>query len=85
MDFDFLLRGLIFGFSIAAPVGPIGVLCIQRTLDEGRAFGLVSGLGNNKVQAFRIAVGEQNFRHNTHRIWLDCYSPGLSYLERNYN
>lgn len=33
------------GFSIAAPVGPIGVLCIRRTLAEGRASGLVSGLG----------------------------------------
>jgi threonine/homoserine/homoserine lactone efflux protein len=45
MDISFLLRGLIIGFSIAAPVGPIGVLCIRRTLAEGRASGLVSGLG----------------------------------------
>lgn len=45
MDLSFLLRGLIIGFSIAAPVGPIGVLCIRRTLTEGRASGLVSGLG----------------------------------------
>ncbi|MGB5932052.1 MAG: LysE family transporter [Anaerolineae bacterium] len=45
MDIGFLLRGLIMGFSIAAPVGPIGVLCIRRTLAEGRASGLVSGLG----------------------------------------
>jgi threonine/homoserine/homoserine lactone efflux protein len=42
---DLLLKGLIIGFSIAAPVGPIGVLCIRRTLAEGRATGLVSGLG----------------------------------------
>jgi threonine/homoserine/homoserine lactone efflux protein len=33
------------GLSIAAPVGPIGVLCIRRTLAEGRLAGLVSGLG----------------------------------------
>lgn len=45
MDFSLLLTGLAIGFSIAAPVGPIGVLCIQRTLEQGRAFGLVSGLG----------------------------------------
>jgi threonine/homoserine/homoserine lactone efflux protein len=45
MDISFLLRGLIIGFSIAAPVGPIGVLCIRRTLAAGRASGLVSGLG----------------------------------------
>lgn len=41
----FLVIGLIIGFSIAAPVGPIGVLCIRRTLAEGRLHGLVSGLG----------------------------------------
>jgi threonine/homoserine/homoserine lactone efflux protein len=45
MDIRFLLRGLIIGFSIAAPVGPIGILCIRRTLAGGRASGLVSGLG----------------------------------------
>ena len=45
MDIAFLLRGLAIGFSIAAPVGPIGVLCIRRTMAEGRASGLVSGLG----------------------------------------
>lgn len=45
MDIGVLLRGIILGFSIAAPVGPIGVLCIRRTLAEGRLVGLVSGLG----------------------------------------
>jgi threonine/homoserine/homoserine lactone efflux protein len=45
MGVDFLVRGLIIGFSIAAPVGPIGVLCIRRTLAEGRLSGFVSGLG----------------------------------------
>ena len=45
MDFSYLLRGVVIGFSIAAPVGPIGVLCIRRTLAEGRAAGLLSGLG----------------------------------------
>ncbi len=33
------------GISIAAPVGPIGVLCMQRTLTQGRVVGIVSGLG----------------------------------------
>jgi threonine/homoserine/homoserine lactone efflux protein len=45
MDVTYLVKGLIIGFSIAAPVGPIGVLCIRRTLAEGRAAGLLSGLG----------------------------------------
>ncbi len=45
MDINFFLKGLIIGFSIAAPVGPIGVLCIRRTLAQGHTSGLISGLG----------------------------------------
>lgn len=45
MGVSFLLRGLVIGLSIAAPVGPIGVLCIRRTLAQGWKAGLVSGLG----------------------------------------
>lgn len=39
------LRAFIIGISIAAPVGPIGVLCIRRTLANGRSAGFVSGMG----------------------------------------
>ncbi len=45
MDIDFLIKGLIIGFSIAVPVGPIGVLCIQRSLNKGQLSGLFTGLG----------------------------------------
>ena len=45
MPLDLFLKGLAIGFSIAAPVGPIGVLCIRRTLANGRSSGLASGLG----------------------------------------
>lgn len=45
MDFGVFLKGLVMGLSIAAPVGPKGVLCIRRTLAEGRLSGLVTGLG----------------------------------------
>ena len=41
----FLIKGLVIGLAIAAPVGPIGVLCIRRTLVEGRLVGLVTGMG----------------------------------------
>jgi threonine/homoserine/homoserine lactone efflux protein len=51
MDTNLLLKGLLIGFSIAAPVGPIGVLCIRRTLAQGRAAGLVSGLGAASADA----------------------------------
>ena len=45
MDTGFFIKGLIIGFSIAAPVGPIGILCIRRTLAEGMVSGFLSGLG----------------------------------------
>src|SRR5688572_6374667 len=41
----FFLKGLAIGFCIAAPVGPIGVLCIRRSLAEGMLIGLATGLG----------------------------------------
>nr|WP_063867896.1 hypothetical protein [Paenibacillus sp. Soil766] len=40
-----LLKGLLLGFSIGAPVGPIGILCMRRTLTLGRLHGFLSGLG----------------------------------------
>ncbi len=40
-----LLKGIAMGLAIAAPVGPIGLLCIRRTLDKGRLIGLLSGCG----------------------------------------
>lgn len=45
MDLLFLLKGAGLGFAIAAPVGPIGVLCIRKTIQFGRLSGFCSGLG----------------------------------------
>jgi threonine/homoserine/homoserine lactone efflux protein len=45
METTFFLKGLIIGFIIAAPVGPIGVLCARRTLMFGRRAGFFSGMG----------------------------------------
>lgn len=56
MDTSFLVQGLVLGFSIAAPVGPIGVLCIRRTLAFGPLTGLLSGLGAATADAFYGAV-----------------------------
>ena len=56
MDAIFVLRGLLLGLSIAAPVGPIGVLCIRRTLSAGRGMGLASGLGAATADATYGAV-----------------------------
>jgi threonine/homoserine/homoserine lactone efflux protein len=56
MDTTLFLRGLLFGFAIAAPVGPIGLLVIQRTLNDGRLVGLLSGLGAATADAIYGAI-----------------------------
>jgi threonine/homoserine/homoserine lactone efflux protein len=45
LELELLWKGALIGFAIAAPVGPIGILCIRRTLSDGRLAGFVSGLG----------------------------------------
>ena len=52
----FVLKGAVIGLSIAAPVGPIGVLCIQRSLAEGRQIGLAAGLGAATADAIYGAI-----------------------------
>jgi threonine/homoserine/homoserine lactone efflux protein len=42
---EFILKGIIIGLSISVPLGPIGMLTIQRTLQKGRKFGFFTGLG----------------------------------------
>ena len=56
METSVLLRGLAIGFGIAAPVGPIGILCIRRTLADGRAVGFAAGLGAATADALYGAV-----------------------------
>jgi threonine/homoserine/homoserine lactone efflux protein len=52
MDITLLIKGIGLGLAIAAPVGPIGVLCIRRTLAYGRLTGFMSGLGAATADAF---------------------------------
>ncbi len=57
---EILLKGIGVGFAVAAPVGPIGLLCIRRTLKEGRTSGLASGLGAataDGIYGFMVAAG----------------------------
>ena len=42
---DLLLKGVAIGILVSAPMGPVGVLCVQRTLNKGRWFGFVTGIG----------------------------------------
>lgn len=51
-----LLKGLVIGFAMAVPVGPVGLLCIRRTLNYGLRIGLLSGLGAALADAIFAAV-----------------------------
>ncbi|UUV16919.1 LysE family transporter [Fusobacteria bacterium ZRK30] len=42
---EFIIKGFTIGFLVAAPVGPIGILCIKRSLTKGRKSGLITGIG----------------------------------------
>ncbi len=57
MDISLLLRGILIGLSLAAPVGPIGVLTIRRTLAHGRLTGFVSGMGTATADALYGLIG----------------------------
>ncbi len=62
MDMVFLARGLVVGFAIAAPVGAIGLLCIRRTLTDGRLVGFVSGLGAASADALYGLIAAMGLR-----------------------
>jgi len=81
-----LLRGLLIGISIAAPVGPIGVLCIRRTLSDGKLTGFLSGMGAasadmvyGAIAAFGLTVVSNLLVENA--FWLRLIGGGfLLYL-----
>jgi threonine/homoserine/homoserine lactone efflux protein len=68
MSKELLLKSLVLGLSIAAPVGPIGILCIRRSLVEGRIAGLICGLGAATADAVYGAIGA--FALNGISAWL---------------
>lgn len=82
MELIFLFKGLIIGFAMAVPIGPIGVMCIRKTLAEGHSRGLIIGLGAatadalyGGIAAFGLTfvsdvIASQNF-------WLRLIGGGL--------
>jgi threonine/homoserine/homoserine lactone efflux protein len=44
MNFMYLVQGAVIGFSLAAPIGPVGILCVRRTLEHGARYGLMIGV-----------------------------------------
>ena len=50
-------QGAAIGFAVAAPVGPIGMLCIRTTLEKGRVAGFCAGLGAAVADTIFAAIG----------------------------
>jgi threonine/homoserine/homoserine lactone efflux protein len=57
LGISFLIKGLLIGLSIAAPLGPIGLLCIHRTVVEGPRLGFLCGLGAAVADALYALAG----------------------------
>jgi len=56
MELAFFIKGLILGFIICVPFGPIGLLCIRRTLMDGKVAGVAAVLGASVVDAIYCAI-----------------------------
>lgn len=94
MAIDYFIKGLIIGFSLAIPVGPIGLLLIRRTLTRGRMSGLISGIGAATADGLYGAIAGfgltllSNFLFN-HSVLLRlmggmflCYLGGRIFLSK---
>src|ERR1035438_7893435 len=94
MELSFFVKGAAIGFSIAAPVGPIGILCIRRSLADGVWKGFSAGLGAATADAacgFRAACGLTAISGFlvAHEAWLGlfggvflCYLGARTFLSR---
>jgi len=82
MELMLFLKGIIIGFAMAVPIGPIGIICIRKTLTEGRVRGLIIGLGAatadllyGSVAAFGLTVISDTLL--SHRIWFRLVGGAL--------
>jgi len=64
MQLGLFLKGILIGFVVAVPIGPMGVLCVSRALSGGPVYGLFSGLG--------VATGDA--------VWAGIAALGLTMI-----
>lgn len=83
---DFIFKGIVIGVIASAPMGPVGILCIQRTLNKGRWYGFVTGVGaacSDIVYALFTGLGMSfvmDFVHNAqNKFYLQIFG-GLMLL-----
>ena len=85
MEFTFFLKGIIIGFAMAVPIGPIGIICIRKTLTEGKLRGLIIGFGAATadllygcVAAFGLTVISNTLFNE--RLWIRLVGGALLFF-----
>ena len=85
MELTFFLKGIAIGFVMAIPIGPIGIMCIRKTLTEGRLSGLIIGLGAATadlfygcVAAFGLTIISDTL--NSQRFWIRIVGGALLFF-----
>jgi threonine/homoserine/homoserine lactone efflux protein len=85
MELTFFLKGIAIGFFMAIPIGPIGIMCIRKTLTEGRLSGLIIGLGAATadlfygcVAAFGLTIISDTL--NSQRFWIRIIGGALLFF-----
>jgi len=80
-----LLNGIFIGFVMAVPIGPIGIMCIRKTLTEGRLRGLIIGLGAATadllygcVAAFGLTIISDLL--DSQRIWIKLVGGAILFM-----
>lgn len=84
---EVVVKGILIGVIASAPMGPVGVLCVQRTLNKGRVYGLVTGFGasiSDIIYALMTGYGLSfiyDFIHNrTALFWLQLIGAVLMFV-----
>lgn len=85
MELTIFLKGIFIGFAMAVPVGPIGIMCIRKTLTEGRLRGLIIGLGAATADMFYgcVAAFGLTIISNTlvsQKIWIRLVGGALLFF-----
>lgn len=82
-----VVKGMIIGILASAPVGPVGVLCIQRTLNKGRMYGLVTGLGASfsdiiyaLITGYGLSFVYDFINNRTNLFWLQLVGAVLLFV-----
>ncbi|MBQ8047686.1 MAG: LysE family transporter [Prevotella sp.] len=81
---DIIFKGMLIGIMASAPMGPVGILCIQRTLNKGRWYGFVTGIGAAisdiiyaLITGFGMSFVMDLINNKQNKFWLQIFGSVL--------